>query len=231
MRVAISRSDSTTFDLPVQPVDDRLRRAGRHADVVDRAAVEARQRVGDRRQFGHRRLPLQGREAERAQAARLDMRQQRGGRVDRHVHIAGQQVGGRRPGAAVRHVDDVDAGHLLEQLAREMRARADARARKIELARDWPWRSRSARATFLAGSAGVHDQHVHRLRQHRDRREVLERVVGQLRHQIRIGDLRPRRGEQPRVAVGRRLGDQVGADASRRRPACSRPRSSGRGAC
>ena len=55
-------------------------------------------------------------------------------RVDRHLDIAGEQVLQRRAGAAIRHVHDVDPGHHLEQLAGQVRARADAGAGEVELA-------------------------------------------------------------------------------------------------
>jgi hypothetical protein len=58
-----------------------------------------------------------------------------------------------------------------------------------------------------------HHQHVHR-RDHRgDRREILVRIVRQLLHQIRIGDLGSRRGPEQRVAIRRCLGDEIGAES------------------
>ena len=38
--------------------------------------------------------------------------------VEQRLHLTGQQVGERGGGAAIGHVDDVDAGHHLEQFAR-----------------------------------------------------------------------------------------------------------------
>ncbi len=46
-------------------------------------------------------------------------------------------------------------------------------------------------------------------------REVLERVVGQLLVEVRADDVR-RAGEKQRVAVGRRLRHEVGADRAAR---------------
>ena len=40
--------------------------------------------------------------------------------VEHHLHLPGEQVGERRRRAAIRHVDHVDAGHHLEQLAGHM---------------------------------------------------------------------------------------------------------------
>ena len=134
MRLRDIRIGQHRVDLAVEPLDDRLRHAGRAVDVVDRGAVEARQRVGDRRQVGQRRIALDRRDPERAQAAGLDVRQQHRDGVDRHLHVAGEQVLQRRAGAAIGDMHDVDPGHHLEQLARQMRARADAGAGEIELA-------------------------------------------------------------------------------------------------
>ena len=46
-----------------------------------------------------------------------------------------EHVGDGRRVAAIRHVQHVDAGHHLEQLAGKMRRRADAAGRHVELAR------------------------------------------------------------------------------------------------
>ena len=39
---------------------------------------------------------------------------------ERDLHLSAEQIGQRRPTTAIRHVDHVDAGHHLEQLARDM---------------------------------------------------------------------------------------------------------------
>jgi hypothetical protein len=43
------------------------------------------------------------------------------------LDLAADQVGRRRPGAFIRHVDEIDARHALEQLGGEVDGRADAR--------------------------------------------------------------------------------------------------------
>ena len=49
------------------------------------------------------------------------------------LHLTGQQIG--HIGSAIGHVNDVHAGHHPEQLEGEMRRRAGALRRQIELAR------------------------------------------------------------------------------------------------
>ena len=60
----------------------------------------------------------------------------------------------------------------------------------------------------------VHHQHVRNAGDERDRHEVLDRVVRHLRIERRIDRLRADRSHQQRVAVGRRLGDEVGAEVA-----------------
>ena len=65
----------------------------------------------------------------------------------------------------------------------------------------------------------MNDEHVGRGRGERDRREVPNRIEGHFGEEARVDRERPRRTHQDRVAVGRGLGDEVGADvAARARP-------------
>jgi len=59
-----------------------------------------------------------------------------GGGHGREIHRQppGQQLGDRRRAALVGDVHDVDAGHVGEQLARQVRGRADAGGTVIQLA-------------------------------------------------------------------------------------------------
>ena len=62
----------------------------------------------------------------------------------------------------------------------------------------------------------MHDQHVVDVDRAHDRREVLHRVVRHLRVDADVDRERRDVAEQQRVAVGRRLGDGVGADHAAR---------------
>ena len=70
----------------------------------------------------------------------------------------------------------------------------------------------------LERGIGAHQQDVGRGRQQRDRREILERVVGNFRIQKRIGGM-PARHHDQRVAIGRRRRQRLRGDhAARARP-------------
>ena len=172
---------------------------------------------GDRRHVRQCGASLRARHRERGQLAGLDLRQRRRQVVEHQVHRAADQVEQRRPGAAVGEVEQVGAGHALEQLAAQMDRGAVAARRHVQLARI---RARVADQVGDVLDAGglrlgrVHHQHVRHPGHHRDRRQVLERVEWHLRIERRIDRLRADRAHQQRVAVGRRLRDEVGAEVA-----------------
>ena len=108
----------------------------------------------------------------------------------------------RRTGAAKRHVHHVDAGAELQLLAGEMRLGAGARAAVAEGV-GLRFRPRDQIGDRLDAGIGTHHEHVRRVHQLRDRREVLDRIVGQVVEQRGVHRDRGR-GHQQRVAV--RLG-------------------------
>src|SRR5262245_21350451 len=69
-----------------------------------------------------------------ANRAGLRLRQSNRQRVEPHLDVAGEQVLHRERAAAIGHVHHVDADLLLEQLAADVVARADAGSRVGELA-------------------------------------------------------------------------------------------------
>ena len=150
---------------------------------------------------------------ERAQLAFLDQRQQRIDRADEHVDAPGQQIRDRGGGAAERHVDQIDPGVHLEQLAAEMLRRADADRAEGQLVRR---------------ILGERDELLHRPRRQRrrhhhdeghvgdeiDRRELGDRVVDRIARQMRAHGERGRR-DQHEMAVRRRLRHEgIGDDAA-----------------
>ena len=62
------------------------------------------------------------------------------------------------------------------------------------------------------GSDGMHDQRLRADAETGDRDEIVDRVVRQLAVDVRRGDEGRVGGHQQRVAVGRGLGDEFGAD-------------------
>ena len=103
------------------------------------------------------------------------------------------------------------AGQVLELRADQVLRRAVAVGAVAQLAGLAPWPVATSSATFLAGVAGVDDQHVGHQRDRRDRREVLLEVVGQLLVDAG-GDRVVHRADQQRVAVRLGLGHVVGAE-------------------
>ncbi len=113
-----------------------------------------------------------------------------------------------------RHVRELDAGGALQHLDGEMARRPVARRAVVEIGaglrlgdqiRHRRDAALEARHQHLRGEADVGD-----------RREILLRVVGQLGIDRGCDAVRRDRHHQERVAIRRRLGDDVGADAAAR---------------
>jgi len=98
---------------------------------------------------------------------------------------------------------DVDLGGRLQQLGGEMRRRAVAGMTVAQLARFCP-RHRDQIGHRLDLRVGAHQREVRRIGDERDRREIGEYVVGQLRIEERRDRVAARDHDQ-RVAVGRSL--------------------------
>ena len=124
-----------------------------------------------------------------------------GDHVEEQVHVAADQRGQRLGRALERHVQDVDAGALLEQLAGQVRRGAGAEGGEGQLAR-----------VLLGvvdqipgageGPLGAGQQHQRADAHHADRREAV-RVIGQFLVQVAVGDQRRVGRHQYGVAVGR----------------------------
>ena len=109
-------------------------------------------------------------------------------------------------------MDQVDAGHATQEFGRQVRRRAVAGRRVGEL---------------IGARLGQRDQFLHRLHRQRrmhnehagcrcqqcDRREVAHDVEIEFRIKRRADRVR-NRAEEQRVTVGRRLGDDLGADGA-----------------
>ncbi len=106
-------------DLVIEPVDDIGGRAPGRADAAPAACLIARH-IFAGRNVRQRRRAARGRHRQRPQPAGFDVFDRRRQAIEGGLHLAAQQVGQHRPGAAIRHVNHVDAGHLLEQFARQM---------------------------------------------------------------------------------------------------------------
>ena len=133
-------------------------------------------------------------------------RRRHGGEAD--LDLARDQIGHGRPVAAIRHVLQIEPGHFVEQLSRQMARRADA--------------GRGVTERFGLGVGDELRNGLHRDRRidfkhvgHADdacyRRGVADEVEAEFRIKRRVGGDRRRHHEQ-RVAVRRRLEHGFGAD-------------------
>jgi hypothetical protein len=115
-------------------------------------------------------------------------------------------------GAAIGHVQHVDAGHHLEQLAADVDRRSNARRRHIELARIGfgignEIRDRLGRNRWI-------DDHDERLATDAgDRRNIAHEVVIELWVERGIDGV-GRTDQQERVSVGGRIHDHLGRDVA-----------------
>ena len=151
-----------------------------------------------------------------------DVRQRGGESGHQHVDLAADDVGERRPDAAVVRVDrPFQPGRAAELLEREVIEQADAAGAPVQLVRVL---LRVLDEALEVGDRhrGVHHQQVRRAAHHRDRREVAYGVIGHLAHGG-IGAVRADVADHQRVAVGRRAGGVHRGDrAAARRPSSRR---------
>src|SRR5262245_3129469 len=108
--------------------------------VLGRADAEPLARLIARHEFSHnwdarqRLRACRGRYRERAQPASPDILDRCDSAGEHDLHLPAEQIGQRGPAAAIRHMDHVDPGHHLEQLARYMWAASDANRRHVDFA-------------------------------------------------------------------------------------------------
>ena len=194
----------------VELADDFGRRLCRNIERVPRRHVEARQRdFRHRRQFRRRRESLRGGDREAAHLAVPHQRERGAEGVEGHVDAPANDIGHGRPGATIRDVGhSMPARRLNSSPARwgEVPVPDDANvvlpplplAKRMNSATVWPARRRNRHEIGIG-------------RNQRHRREIGERIIAERRKQKAI-DRKGQRAEQDGVAVGRRMGDRLGAD-------------------
>ena len=84
------------------------------------ARLVARHELGHGRDAGQRVRARRGGYCERAQRASPDIPYRRDSGGEHDLHLPAEQIGERRSATTIRHVNHVDAGHHLEQLAGHM---------------------------------------------------------------------------------------------------------------
>ncbi len=150
------------------------------------------------------------RHGERADLTLPDERQEDADRLERHLYVLAQQCRNGLAAAAIRHADDVRAGARNEQLRGQVRQPADAGMCVIQLARVG---LDVIEQLLDAGDAqrGIDHQDLEALRELRDRREVLQRIVAGRGRNRRIDGEHAGVANQQRIAVRRRRCDRAGA--------------------
>ncbi len=186
-------------------------RARRREDAhPEDALVAGHARLGDRRQLRQQRRARQVGDRQRLELARSHVRCRRCIGVELDVHAAGEQIGHDRRRPLVGNVDDVDLQPTQQELDGDVGQGAIAGVAMIELAG-----MRACVGDKFRESVERHrrwaDQQLGDCRDQRHRHDVLLGVVGQVGVERRI-DRVVGRGQQQRVAVGRRLGERVGGD-------------------
>ena len=159
--------------------------------------------------------------------AAADIGHRRRQRRHRDRHMAAERGCGRRAAAVERHVRDVDVERQLEQFAGQMRGRAAA-GRGVAVLAGACLRQRDQFVDALGRDRRMHHQHMRRRAHQRDRLEVLVGIVGDFRIEADVGDDVAGGGED-RIAVRRGARGRAPWRCCRRRPACSRCRTTGRG--
>ena len=87
------------------------------------ARLVARHEIANGRDVRQHLRARRGGHRQRAQLAGPDVLDRRGHGIEHDLHLPAEQIGQRGRRAAIGHVDHVDAGHHLEQLAGHMVAR------------------------------------------------------------------------------------------------------------
>jgi hypothetical protein len=189
-----------------KPVADRLRQRRRADEAEPDIDLVARKpgllEGGD---IGHGGVAFVARHGQRPQLAGLHLCQHIRQVVDGQVDAAGDEVRHGRRAAAIGHMGDVDAGAVLQQFRREMRAAAGPGTGIAELAR---LRLRPLDQLRQAGDAAAlrHRQRIHQPRRDAERRQVAQRVIAGIGKEEGIHRQVRRIRHGDGVAIRRRLG-------------------------
>src|SRR5262245_19338523 len=142
--------------------------------------------------------------AMRLDLVRLPLRYGAAYAYEHQLDVPGHHVGQRRRRALVVNRLEFRARERLEQLHVEVAARPDPERPVVELVR-FLLGERDELLDVVHRQRGIDDQRVVDGHEPRDRRETLDRIIGQLGVEAGIDDERHFRPDQQRVAVGRGL--------------------------
>src|SRR5262249_26770324 len=166
------------------------------------------------RNVGRRGRALEAGEAERLDLAALCQRKRGEHRVGEQLNLPAHEIGERRRSAFVGDDERVEPRVALEQLDSEMAGGADGGGAEGVFLRVFA-HEREEIFQIVRGHARRRADDQWSLRQERHRREVAHDVVGNALVEEWIDHVHRGRYQQG-VAVGRGLGDGVGADYARR---------------
>ena len=194
----------------VQPIDDCAWRCrGRHQAVPGRVVESGDAGFVQRGHIRQQTHPLDRRHPERAQPAGFHVRQRWS--QGRHVHgdLVTHQRGQCRPTPLVGYVNHAAVHGYQQQLGRQMDARADAGRTEAQLAGIGPHLGDQL-LEVSRRQRRLDQQDIGLLGDQGHRSEIAKRVVGQFLVERWI-DGQADAAQQHRIAVGRRLRDDVRA--------------------
>jgi len=125
-------------------------------------------------------------------------------REEKELHVSREQSRHARRGALVGHVNDVDAGPPPQRLAEQVTGGPGADRAVVELA-GMRAREGDELVDRSRRHGRAHHQHDGHAREERDRREILERIVGKLGVEVGTDGEVGGGAERDGVAVGSRL--------------------------
>ena len=197
--------------LGVEPLDRGGRRRSGRGEAVPAGDFEARKAaLGDGRQFRRERRALGRRHRQRLELAGGGERQARDRRRKHHVDLPAEEIGHRRRGALVGHVQKIDPRLPLEELAGEMDGGTRAR-RGIGHLPGMGFRKRDEVGGRGERRARIHHQHIGAGRRGDDTGEIAHRIERQVA--VEAGHRgEPAVRQQQGVAVGARMGRRLHAD-------------------
>ena len=182
--------------------DHGVGRAGRRIEAEHGVGVEALQpEFVERGHVGKQRRTLRAAHCDHAQLARAHVRDG-DARVEEKVELAAEQVGQRRRGAAVGHVHGKGAGLRLHHLGGQVRRAAVARRAEAALA-GVGLQIGEEGLEVLRRAVRAHHQEDQHTRRRGHRHQVLGRVEGHARIDVRIDRDHAAAAHQQRVAVRR----------------------------
>jgi hypothetical protein len=156
---------------------------------------------------------LQRADRETAQAAIAHQRQERGDVAKLHAYAPAQHIGRGRRDAAIGDMHDVDARHSLEQFAAEVLRRPNPGRCEGQFSR-LLFRQGDELRNVVDRQRRGHGKDIHRVDHHRDRNEILGRIVRQF---VDHGDIRCHgrvAAHQNRVAIRSRARGALSRGAS-----------------